>query len=76
VPTHATFPMSRTFKITGDRFSIPKSGASKDWSVTVYDLSGKLVKTMTTNREIIDLRKDMGAAKGAYIVRVKAVSKW
>jgi alpha-D-xyloside xylohydrolase len=46
------------------------SGIAK--SVAVYDLSGKLVTMKTVTKNAVDLRKDLGAMNGVYIVKVKA----
>jgi hypothetical protein len=78
MPCHqanAALPAVKTFKVTGNRFVIQNPGVHDDYSVAVYGLSGRLIKTMTVNKEIVDMRKEIGAAKGAYIVTIKALRK-
>jgi hypothetical protein len=78
MPAHkasSALPMVKTFKVTGNRFVIQNAGVHDNYSVAVYGLSGRLIKTMTVNKEIVDMKKEIGAAKGAYIVSVKALRK-
>jgi hypothetical protein len=39
----------------------------------VYDLGGKLVAQKTLRTNAINLRKDLGAPNGVYIVKVQAL---
>jgi hypothetical protein len=68
-------PRTKTFKVTGNRFAVQAPGSHNDYSVAVYDLSGRLVRAMTVKKEFVDMRKDIGVAKGAYIVKVKALGR-
>jgi hypothetical protein len=73
--SNRALPLVKTFKVTGNRVAIQNPGNHDFYSVAVYGLSGRLIKEMTVNKEFVDMRKDAGAAKGAYIVSVKALRK-
>jgi alpha-L-fucosidase len=56
---------------TGNRFAIHKTFAGKKVVVSVYDLNGKLLATLSSTTGAIDLRGSrLFAAAGARIVRV------
>jgi alpha-L-fucosidase 2 len=60
----------RTMRVAGDRFVVRKSGAGNEYSLAVYGLSGKRIKEVVVNKDVIDMRKDIGVSSGVYIVRV------
>jgi hypothetical protein len=60
----------QTLRVAGDRFVLRKSGAGNEYALTVYSLSGKRIREVIVNKDIIDLRKDIGICKGVYIVRI------
>jgi hypothetical protein len=66
-------PAERIFKVSGSRFSIQTPGARNRYSVEVYDLSGRLVRAIVAGKTVIDMGKDIGAAQGVYIVKVKSL---
>jgi hypothetical protein len=61
--------------VTGNRFAVQNPGAHENYTVSVYGLSGRLIKEMAVKTEFVDMRKDIGAAKGVYIVSAKALRK-
>lgn len=65
--------VSRTMRVAGDRFEVGKSGVGYKHSITVYSLSGKRIRDVIVNKDIIDMRKDVGVSSGVYIVRVTPV---
>jgi alpha-L-fucosidase 2 len=73
--SNLALPMVKTFKVTGNRFVIQNPGNHDEYSVSVYNLSGRLVRAMTVNKDFIDMRKDVKAAGGTYIVKVKVLRK-
>ena len=65
----------RTFTVTSDRFAVQNPGRHDAYAVAVYSLSGRLIRAMTVDKEFVDMRKDVRAAGGTYIVKVKALCK-
>jgi hypothetical protein len=70
VSTIAPIVSSRTMRVAGDRFEFRKFGAKDDYALTVYSLSGKRIRDVIVNKNIVDMRKDIGVSSGVYIVRV------
>jgi alpha-L-fucosidase 2 len=64
----------QTLRVAGDRFVLRKSGAGNEYALTVYSLSGKRIKQVIVNKNVIDMRKDVGVCNGVYIVRVIQVA--
>jgi hypothetical protein len=60
----------QTVRVAGDRFELHKSGAGNKYALTVYSLSGKRIRDVISDKDIIDMRKDIGVSGGVYIVRV------
>ena len=60
----------KVVKAIGSKLVVP--GASGAAWVTVYDLKGTMLYKKKTNQRIVDLRKEIGKAEGAYIVNVNA----
>jgi hypothetical protein len=61
------------FKVAGSTFYLSCQLMHQQVAITVYDLSGHMLKQGIVKKAGIDLRKDFGiAAEGVYIVRVKA----
>jgi alpha-galactosidase len=72
-PVKDAVPAQRTFRCTGETFSLPAGYEGRMVSIAFYDLSGKLVKSsIFSDRKSIDLKKDLGIPKGSYIVKVEA----
>ena len=69
----ATSAASVTLRAVAGKVIIPCQFAGKQKLVSVYDLSGKLIKQSIVKYTTIDLRKHFGLAGGVYIVHVKAV---
>jgi alpha-D-xyloside xylohydrolase len=65
-------PVSATYKTDGN-VVLGKEFAGKSKVVAVYDLGGKLVAQKTLRTNAINLRKDLGAPNGVYIVKVQAL---
>jgi beta-galactosidase len=59
-----------TFAVCGTTFALPgeKNDAAK--TISIFDLSGKLLRTALIKSNRIDLRKEFGIARGVYLVRV------
>jgi hypothetical protein len=68
--TIAPVVSSRTMRVAGDRFELRKFGAGGEYALTVYSLSGKRIRDVIVNKDIVDMRKDAGVSSGVYIVRV------
>jgi alpha-L-fucosidase 2 len=66
---------SITVKVAGGRIFLPKTCAGKEYSLAIYNLSGKQIKVIVTAKEIVDLKKDFGIPAGAYIVRALPFSR-
>jgi alpha-D-xyloside xylohydrolase len=69
----AVRPMSMTLKTAENSVILGKEFAGKSKVVAVYDLGGKLVAQKTLRTNAINLRKDLGAPNGVYIVKVQAL---
>jgi ABC-type transport system involved in cytochrome bd biosynthesis fused ATPase/permease subunit len=69
----AVRPMSMTLKTAENSVVLGKEFAGKSKVVAVYDLGGKLVAQKTLKTNAINLRKDLGAPNGVYIVKVQAL---
>lgn len=52
-------------------FTIEIDNPSKDMSIAVYDLTGKLIKTVETSPTKISYLIDLNVANGIYLVKVK-----
>jgi hypothetical protein len=65
----------RTVRVAGDCFKIGKSWTGGAYALTVYSLSGKRIKEVIINKDIVDMRKDAEVSSGVYIVRVNALAK-
>jgi len=59
-------------QISVSNSSISNSG--KDFSVTIYSMNGKVVKTFTSTSSSIDLR-NLGGNRGVYLVKIRAGSQ-
>ena len=64
--------LTKVFKITGEKFSIPVAGVNRPAFIFIYDLTGRLHYKATVKKHIINLRKDFGLSIGNYIVRCTA----
>lgn len=59
----------KTIKVYGSRFAIPKEFEGNAVQITVFDLSGKCLRTQTTDKRSVDVQKEYGFSKGVYIVQ-------
>jgi alpha-D-xyloside xylohydrolase len=66
-------PLSATFKAAGNIVVLGTEFAGKSKSVALYDLCGKLIALKTLKTNTINLRKDLGAPNGIYVVKVLAL---
>ncbi len=66
---------SKTLLATGNHFVVPKTGNGTKSILVVYSLSGRQIKEVIVNKEIVDMRKDLGMAEGAYFIQINAISK-
>jgi hypothetical protein len=39
-------------------------------SIAVYNVSGKLVRTVASDKTVINLEKDFGISRGVYVIRI------
>jgi len=53
-----------TIMLSGEKSDMAKT-------ITVFDLSGKLLRTARIKSNRIDLQKEFGIPRGVYLVRVK-----
>jgi hypothetical protein len=60
-------------RVAGDRFEFKKFGAGNEYAITVYSLSGKRIRDVIVNKDIVDMRKDVEVSSGVYIVRFRPV---
>ncbi len=58
-------------KALGDGNIIPREMQGKTASITLYDLSGRLMRKAIAGQGKITLRKEFGLPDGVYIVRIK-----
>jgi rhamnogalacturonan endolyase len=79
----STLPMPASFlradiclKVMGDQsFLLPHAIAGAARTVAIYDCSGKLVRKVTTGKEVVNLKKDFGISTGIFVVRARAKEK-
>lgn len=59
------------FKVTDGMFFVPEKFAGHCTMLSVYDLSGKLLKTIQSKSRVIDLHKEIGrSAAEVYLVKI------
>lgn len=68
------FLASKTILETGNHFVVPRTGNGTKSILVIYCLSGRQIKEVIVNKEIVDMRKDLGISDGTYIVKVKRFS--
>ena len=68
-PDAHMFP-SRSFMVAGESFALPSGYAGKMVSISLYSLSGNLLKSAMIDRRVINLKKDFALSAGAYIIRI------
>jgi galactosylceramidase len=66
-------PVSISYKVFSNQFSIPKEIAGKNISASVYDLKGKLVQKVITNGAMINLGNKYGKSNEVFIVKLKVL---
>jgi hypothetical protein len=62
---------SMTLKTASDQVVFDRTLFGSAKSVSVYDLSGKMIVSTTIGKNAVDLHKDLGMPNGVYIVKVK-----
>ena len=66
-------PAKVTMRVAGNRVLLPSSFGEGVNAVSVYDCSGRLLRTTEMKIRAIDLRKDLGLAGGFYVIQVRAL---
>jgi alpha-D-xyloside xylohydrolase len=64
-------PAQKTIRTAGNKVTLPNALFETMKSVSVYDCSGRLLKTATVKKNEIDMRKDFGLPLGIYLLKVK-----
>lgn len=66
-------PKSVTLKIAQQIIALAPEFSGHAKEISLYDCSGRLLRTLVTQRQRIDIDRDFGLPAGVYIVHVKAV---
>jgi hypothetical protein len=77
MPVHcySQTPVNASMKVFGEKsYALPANLMGMKKSVSVYDLSGKLLQKMIVKKDDIDLRKDFGLSDKMYIVHVRSTN--
>jgi beta-galactosidase len=69
---HPVQGVVKVVKAIGSRLAVPAGPGAVCW-VLVYDLKGNMLYKKKTSQRTVDLRKEIGKAEGAYIVKVNAL---
>jgi hypothetical protein len=59
-----------TFKVIGNRFTIPQEFAEKSCSARVFDISGKLLYRGIAKNGVVDIPKNIGKGNQVFIVSI------
>ena len=60
-----------SMKVATNRLTIPSKFAGKMLSVSVYNLTGKLLSTFITSKSVVDLAKVPGISSSIHVVKIK-----
>ncbi|MBN1757586.1 MAG: glycoside hydrolase family 31 protein [Chitinispirillaceae bacterium] len=66
-------PVKATLRVAGNRVVLPSTLNQGLKRVSVFDCSGRLLRTAEIKRHTFDLRKDMRLPDGVYIVKVRDI---
>ena len=73
LPASMSRVASACLKVMGDQsFAFPHDIAGTARIMAIYNLSGKLVRKVTTDKEIVNLKKDFGISTGVFLVRAES----
>jgi glucosylceramidase len=73
-PAHSSVAANGVFNVAGgEKYLLPQEYAGKTCVCAIYDMKGRFIRELTVKNRIIDLAKDFGMPKGAYVVRIKTV---
>lgn len=64
-----------TIRTVGDRITLPGGFSGKRKTVAVYNSSGRLLRNVVFNKDVLDVRKDMGLTTGLYFIKAEASVK-
>ncbi|MGA2507344.1 MAG: TIM-barrel domain-containing protein [Chitinispirillaceae bacterium] len=70
--SRAMTPKSVTLKTAQQIIALAPEFSGRAKEITLYDCSGRLLRTLVTRRQRIDVARDFGLPAGVYIVHVKA----
>jgi uncharacterized protein (DUF608 family) len=70
VPHQPISAPARTLLFSGESFTLPASYRGFETMISVYDLTGHLIKSFATNKRIIDRKIDIKAPNAVYIVKI------
>lgn len=68
-------PLKAVFPIVGSRIVIPESFAGQMKMVKLYSLSGRLVHTIRTQRQMLNIENECALSSRVYVVKVQSLSK-
>lgn len=70
-PAVQSHSLSRTYKIMGSRFIVPKECIGKTAVYSLYDLKGNLLDETAAHNGIVSFDKRSNLSKGMFIVKIK-----
>jgi uncharacterized protein (DUF608 family) len=69
-PGHGKSASARTMLFAGNTFILPETCRGKEGTLSVYDLSGHLCKTLSFNKNSLSRKIDIKAPHAVYIVKI------
>jgi alpha-D-xyloside xylohydrolase len=72
-PAAGIVPASVTIRNAGNLIGLPAAMSGKPKSVAVYNCSGRLLRKITSENNVIDVRKELGLPQGIYVVKAKVL---
>jgi hypothetical protein len=68
--------VNASLKVFGNKsFALPMNLNGMVKSITIYDISGKLIQKAIVKKDNLNLQKDFGISNGLYLVHVKGEAK-
>jgi hypothetical protein len=69
-PSHEKAASARIFLFSGESFTLPASYRGFETMISVYDLTGHLIKSFAADKRILTRKIDIKAPNAAYIVKI------
>lgn len=63
----------KTLLFSGDKFTLPESFSGKAVNVSVYDLAGHQIGTITTNKKTLSRKEDIKGSEKVYIMKIQPI---